>query len=347
LSYFLILFHSKETVHPSGLTHDKKEKLQMKTRGLMKMMLGLMILLIPIGSLACSGSPKQKTKEDVTFVFVDPVVGDPYWVEVDQGCRDAAKKLGVKVNIVGPSKVDANEQINYLETAMAQKVDGIVTMALNPPAFIPVINKAIDQGIPVMLLDGDAPESKRLAFFGTNAYESGITAGKLIEKLTNGKAKVGIITAGIDIQQINERIQGIKDYFKDKPSMTVVAIEDSRADEIIATEKATTLLQANPEINLLFAGGAVDTPGVGKAVEELHLVGKVIVVGMNDTPQALDYVRSGVIQAVLAEKPYAMCYMAIEALKKTVLDKQPVTGVVNTGVTIVTKENIDTYKTGN
>lgn len=303
--------------------------------------LGSLTVLSMVG---CTPKAQEKGAGDLKFVFVDPVVGDPYWVEVDQGCIDAAKKLGVQMEILGPTEVDADAQIQYIETAIAQKVDGIVTMALNPPAFIPVIAQAAEAGIPLMLVDGDAPESERLAFFGTNAYESGITSGKVIEEISGGKAKVGIITAGLDIQQINERIQGIQDYFKDKPDLEVVAVEDSRADPVIGRDLAVALLQAHPEINVMFGGGAVDTPAVAQAVEDLGLQGKVMVIGMNDTPQALDYLRSGTIQAILAEKPYAMCYMATEALYKTIVEKQEVTGVVNTGVTVVTKENIDTYK---
>ena len=304
-------------------------------------------LLLILATYGCATLSGEKEPGELDFVFVDPVVGDPYWVEVDQGCIDRAEELGVNMEIIGPTEVDADAQINYIETSMAEGVDGIVTMALNPPAFIPIIDKAVDAGIPVMLVDGDAAESKRNAFFGTNPYESGITSAEVIEEFTDGNAKVGIVTAGLDIQQINERIQGIEDYFEDKPNMEIVAIEDFRADQVMATELGIAMIQANPDINVLFGAGAVDTPGVAQAVVELDLVGEVLVIGMNDTPQALDYLRDGVIQAILAEKPYAMCYMATDALYKTIVEGEEVTGVINTGVTVVTEDNIDTYKEEN
>jgi ribose transport system substrate-binding protein len=305
-----------------------------------------LILLLGATAVFAAGSQQAGPKGigDYRFTYVSPIIGHPYWLEVDRGISEAAKKFGINVAIVGPTRVDANEQIQFLETAIASKSDGIITMALNPASFTPVINSAMDNGIPVMLLDGDASTSKRLAYFGSNNATLGLEVAKVIEKLTNGNAKVGVITAGLDLQHINDRIDAMRKYFADKPGMSIVALEDSRADTALAAEKSIAMLQSYPQINVLFGGGAADSPGVAQAIDELGLTGKIIGIGFDDIPQTLDYVRKGVLQVCIAQRPYQMGFQAVEALYKTVVLGEKVTGVFDTGASIVTKDNIDTYR---
>jgi ribose transport system substrate-binding protein len=319
----------------------------MKRKALRSGILVLLLLMVLPAFLVFGGGRQEagpKEIGDYQFTYVSPIIGHPYWLEVDRGVETAAKDFGINVEIVGPTRVDANEQIQFLETAIASQVDGIITMALNPASFTPVINTAMENGIPVMLLDGDAATSKRLAYFGSNNSTLGLEVAKVIEKLTGGDARVGIVTAGLDLEHINNRIDAMRDYFTDKPGMSIVALEDSRADTALAAEKAIAMLQSNPDINVLFGGGAADSPGVAQAIEELGLTGKVIGIGFDDIPQTLDYVRRGVLQVCIAQRPYQMGYQAVEALYKTVILGEKVTGVFDTGASIVTIDNIDTYR---
>jgi ribose transport system substrate-binding protein len=307
----------------------------------------LLLVLVAVATTGFAGGGVEegdREAADYNFTYVSPIIGHPYWLEVDRGVTEAAEELGITVEIVGPTRVDANEQIQFIETAVASQVDGIITMALNPASFTPVINSAVDNGITVMLLDGDAATSKRSAFFGSNNSTLGLEVAKVIEELTDGDARVGIVTAGLDLEHINDRIDAMRDYFEGKPGMSIVALEDSRADTALATEKAIAMLQSNPEINVMFGGGAADSPGVAKAIEELGLVGEVYGIGFDDIPQTLDYVRAGVLQVCVAQRPYQMGYQAVNAVYETVIEGNEVTGVFDTGATLVTLENIDTYR---
>ena len=305
----------------------------------LKMMIAAMLFFAVLGT-SFAGGGQESDQLDVTFV--NPFVGHPYWNKVDEGCKDAAKEYGINLKITGPTTVDANEQINYIETALAESVDGLVTMALNPASFTPVINKVMDYGIPVVLLDGDAPSSKRLAFYGSNNYNGGIECAKVIEEMTGGNAKIGII-APIDIKHIMDRVDGMKDYFKDKPGMEIVAIEDDRADVTATIEKTTAMLQAHPEINVVFGNGSHCGPGIAKATEEMGLVGEVKLIAVDVTPQTADYIKKGVINVSLAQRPYQMGYSAVEALYNIIVNGEEITGEFDTGVAIVTKENVEEH----
>ena len=105
------------------------------------------------------------------YTCVSPLASHEYCIDVEEGIQAGAKEQGVDVAVLGDTKVDVDAMVKYIDTAIASKVDGIITMALSPAAIGPAIDRAVDAGIPVVLVDTDAPESKRAAYVGTSNYE--------------------------------------------------------------------------------------------------------------------------------------------------------------------------------
>ena len=99
--------------------------------------------------------------------FICPNIGLSYWTDVKEGLDSAAADFGVTLDFVGPSKIDTQQQIQMMEAAIANKADGIIVASLDANAFIPVIDRAVEEGIPVICLDADSPDSKRSSFIGT------------------------------------------------------------------------------------------------------------------------------------------------------------------------------------
>ena len=285
-------------------------------------------------------------KDKLRFIYVDPAAANSYWVDLFGGLEAAGKKLDVEIVHVGPDQVDQMKQIEDIEAAVAEKPDGIITMALNAPAFTDPVNYAVDHGVPVVLLDGDAPESKRAFFCGVDCYQQGLDVGKEIVERVGTDAKIGIVTAGLDIEIINDRIDGLKKVCEENPGMEIVAIEDSHGDTVVAGDKATAMLQTYPEINVMIAAGAADVPGVGLAIDTLDLKDKVTGIAFNDDPQGLEYLKSGVYDFILCSLPSEEGYAAVEALYNYVTGKLPEGGpdTVYMRSVVITAENADTYK---
>lgn len=289
---------------------------------------------------------KTEVKKQYRFTFVSPCTNNQWWVMAEEGMRAACKDLSVDTNLIGPPDVNIDEQIKAMETAISQKVDGIFTCAVNPDTFAPVINKAVDAGIPVVLMDSDSPKSKRIAFAGTNNREGGRQVGRKMAELTNGKATVAILTEMLDNFPQNERIEGFKEVLKDYPEMKVVALEADNADILKGVEKVQAMLRANPNINAIFGIGAPDIIAIGKVVEEMGLVGKITVIGFDDVKEQVDLLRKGVVHALVVQQPFKQAYTCVRLLKEykdngSVKEDEK---IIDTGTVLVTKENIDTYK---
>ena len=316
----------------------------------MKKFLALLLAVImSLSMVACASNGAETSKgENATgpkynFTLVSPLVGHPYWVQVEDGMKAGDEQYGVETQYVGPTEINIDEQIKAIETAIASKVDGIITMALDPTAFTPVINKAVDAGIPVITIDTDAPDSKRSYYAGTSNFAAGKSAGEAMIEVTGGKANIGIVTGAIDAANLNERIDGFKEAIKDYPDMQILAIEPSDSDLLKATEKAQSMLQTYPEMDAIFGVSATDVQGAAKVVIERDMVGKVALVGFDDMDDTLKYIRDDVIYATIVQKPFEMGRLGVELLYQIKEGNAPEGEIVDTGVTIVTKDNVDSY----
>jgi len=311
-----------------------------------KILISLLVLTAFTGIAFANGGKDTNASGDkpLRIAFVSPFIGHPYWVTVTEGVADASKEFNIDFTETGPiGEVNIDTQISAIETAIASKVDGILTMALNPEAFTPVINRAEAAGIPVVLIDTDAPKSNRHAYAGTSNFEAGYSAGKALVEATGGSGKVGIITGAIDAANLNQRIDGFKKAIGEDSSLEVIDIQDSNSDILIQTEKAQSMLQANPDLTAFFGTDATSAIAAAKIVDEKGLADKISIVGFDDMAETLDYIRKGIIDATTVQRIYMMGYMGIEILKEINDGNLPAEQINDTGVVIVTSENVDSY----
>jgi len=315
----------------------------------MKKQIVIILMVMLSVSLVFAGGQQEggdsEKKDQLRIAFVSPLVGHPYWVTVAEGVENASEELGISSRESGPvGDVNIDTQIRDIETAIASKVDGILTMALNPEAFTPVINRAVAAGIPVVLIDTDAPNSNRNVYAGTSNWDAGFAAGEAMVKATSGNAKIGIITGAIDADNLNQRIDGFKKAISSATGMAVVDIQDSNSNMLIQTEKAQSMLQANPDLDAFFGTDATSAIAIAKIVEEKGLAGKVKIVGFDDLDETIDYIKSGTVYATTVQRNYMMGYMGIEILNDIINGNAPAESVIDTGVTIVTTANVTSYK---
>jgi ribose transport system substrate-binding protein len=135
-----------------------------------------------------------EAKDKYHFVLVPEELDNEYWRLVEKGAQAAAKKYGVILEYNGPKKSNLADHLKTIEMSAASKVDGIMTQGLSDEQFTPLINRIVDNGIPVITVDTDAANSKRMAYIGTDNYYAGFLAGKALIEDTHGKANVAIIT---------------------------------------------------------------------------------------------------------------------------------------------------------
>lgn len=284
---------------------------------------------------------------DYHFAVIAPSSYDSFWNDVKKGTFKAAKDFNVAVEFNSPRFTNLEEELQYLNIAIASNVDGIATHVLDEAKFTPVINKAISNNIPVVTVESDAKTSNRMAYIGNNNYQVGNVGGKMITNATSGKAKVAIILNGYspeagDVSQ-NLRVTGFKDAVKDlNGNVDIEAIRISGMGIFSAGEIANELITNNPQINAIFCTNPRDTLGATQMVVDLNKVGQIKVVGYGSYSEVLRYIDKGVIYGSVVSNPGEMGYNCIKSLVEIKKTKRT-SAYVDTGVYAVTKENVGSY----
>ena len=287
---------------------------------------------------------------DQLYVEVSALGNLDYFYDHKLGMKLAGEALGVRTDYVGPAEYDIPAMITAFEQAMARKgIKGIVVVGFEP-ALNPIINKAVAQGIPVVTVDADLPDSKRVAFVGTGNYQAGVEGGNKLAQLIGGKGKVALMTK-VGQSNLEERIQGYQDALAKYPGIQIVQKVDTQSDAIIAAQVATAVLRKNADLAGIGCVEAAGGQGAATAVSEAGLAGKVKIVSMDRGNDVLEQIGKGVISASIAQRTALMPYYAVQILYSLANQKVPITSdnakagistapsYVDTGVIVVDKSN--------
>ncbi|HHY63962.1 MAG TPA: sugar ABC transporter substrate-binding protein [Clostridiaceae bacterium] len=270
---------------------------------------------------------------------------DTFWQSVKEGCLAAAEEFNVAVEFNVPRFTNLEEQLMYLDIAIASKVDGIITHVLDEEKFTPLIDKAVDSGIPVITIEAEAKESKRNAYVGTNTFNLGREAGKLVLEAKGEKANIAIILSdyidgAVNVPQ-NLRIAGTKDTLKDMPGMTIKTFSSSTGF-FSAEEVTRRILIDYPEIDTIICTSSKDTISAAQIIVDLNKVGQITLIGYDDAPEILRYIEKGVIYGTVVANPYEIGYESIKTMIEIKKDRMT-TIYVDTGAKVVTYSNIGDY----
>jgi ribose transport system substrate-binding protein len=253
----------------------------------------------------------QNTKGPLRIAFLS-FQNNPFWFPVRDGAEAVTKYLKDKNAVIDYTvlgdNLTAEAVVGGIETAIAKKYNGIVVV----PIFdgtAPIINEAVEAGIPVanIIAEGSTP-SKKLFFIGQDAKAAGAQIGKFIAEKTGGEGKVGVITGYFGATQHNDRMNGAIDYLKQNcPKIEIIGPFENQDKAEVAYSLTQDMLTRHPDIKIIYvtAGGPY---GAAKAVEDQKLVGKVGVVGFDHTPENLEHLKTGAMIGLLDQAPFRQAF---------------------------------------
>ena len=272
-------------------------------------------VLIAAGSAAllsltgCAGGPHSPTEK---YILVTTNIKIPYWQSAQAGLIHAANEMKVKVEMDGPDSYDAKAEHEAFRSAVAQKPSGILVSAADASIMAPDIDAAVQQGIPVITIDSDAPDSKRLFFVGTDNYKAGLLGGRLLTKSLNGKGSVVVFTLPTQ-PNLKDRLHGYQDALGEG-GIKIAQVVDMKGDATVVFDTTRKLLEGKDKPDAFVCLEAIGCPEVGEVVNRANLGGKVTVVAMDTDPRTTDWIQKGVITATIAQKPFTMAYYGTKLL---------------------------------
>jgi ribose transport system substrate-binding protein len=313
------------------------------------------IWFLPAAALAslagCGGSPHSA---DEKYYLLTATTKIEYWQEAASGVAQAAKQLGVVAETAGPDNYDPKGEHEQFQALLAKKPSGIAVSAGDLASLKNDIDTAIAQGIPIITVDSDSPDSKRLFFIGTDNYKAGLMGGRLVANRLDGKGNVVIFTFP-EQPNLKERLQGYRDVFAEHPGIRITEIVDAKGDPGVVFDRVMQIVEKKEPVDAFVCLISIAAPEVADVLTRKNVTGKLIM-GMDADQRTIEGIQNGIITASLGQKPFTMAYLGIKMLDElhhhppaSLTDDfardpfAPLPQFVDTGVTLIDKSNVAAF----
>jgi len=276
---------------------------------------------------------KKKDLEDIKIGLSVSTLNNPFFVSLRDGVVKEAKSLGMEVIIVDAQN-DSAKQVNDVEDLIQQGVDALLINPTDSASISTAVQSANNIGIPVVTLDRSADKGIVEALVASDNIKGGeMAANYMIEKLGE-KAQVIELEGVPGASATRERGQGFHNIADEK--LTIIAKQAADFDRTKGLTVMENLLQANPDVKAVFAHN--DEMALG-AIEAINSSGKdVMVIGFDGNDDALNAIKSGDMEATVAQQPELIGKLAVDAARD-VLQGKKVEEIIAAPLKLVTKDN--------
>jgi len=273
-----------------------------------------------------------------------------YWKAVQAGAMKAQGELnaaGVPVTVIwkGPLKEDDREQqVQVVENFIGRHVNAIVISPLDRNALVAPLATAVQGRITVVTIDSGLNSPLPACYVATDNRAGGRTAARTLAALVGSHGRVLMLRNATGSANTEEREEGFLEVMRqDFPGIKLVSTDQhGGVTRDNAYRTAQNLLNRfGRELDGVFACNQPTTAGLLLALRDAGLAaGKVKFVGFDTGVAELAALKSGDISALMVQDPFGMGYLGVKNAV-AVLRGETVAKVVDTGVTVVTRENLD------
>ena len=312
---------------------------------MLKKILAVFLAFAAVCVLLCSCGKEMRESKTNIAVIVKAVDSD-FWHNVQDGVNSAATELNVSVTFEGAvNEEDYYSQNKLIQKAIDNKADAIVLSAISYDKSSELVNEAVRNGIKVVTVDSSVDSDLVDLFIGTDNYKAGQSAAQTaLEGFSDEvKINIGIVNVYESTQNGRDREKGFRDYISQYANAEISGVVNVSSNTMSATAGALSLMYQHPEINVLVGFNEWTTLGVGNAISQLGLSGKVKGIGFDTNVLCVEMVENGTINALIAQNPFSIGYLGVKAASELVTGTASSFGTqkqIYTDVTTVTRENL-------
>ena len=295
----------------------------------------LSLVLVSVMLLSLTGAAFAQEKKDWEIVVVPKDASNPWFVRMKVGVDEYAKETGLNVYQKGTPEIDATLQAQLVQDLIAQGVDAICVVPVNPESLEPVLKQAMEAGIVVIAHEGSSLENVN---YDIEAFSNAGYGAFIMDNLAEAMGGEGLYTtmvAHVTNASHNEWADAGVAHQKEKyPNMTLLAEEarvESEDNGDVAYNKAKELFKKYPELKGIMGTSSYDAPGVARAIDELGLVGKVFTSGTGMPADNKALLESGSVKSLTLWDP-ALAGKAMISLAVKILSGETIEAPVDLGV---------------
>ncbi len=303
-----------------------------------------------LATLSCNrpGNSTQSGKNRFTIAVIPKGTTHEFWKSIHAGSIKAARELsaaGTDIEVIwkGPLREDDREQqIQVVEGFTTQGVSGIVLAPLDNRALVRPVEEAKRAGVPTVIIDSGLESQALISFVATDNRKGGMLAADRMGQLLNGKGKVLMLRYQEGSASTQDREDGFVEQLKKNfPGIELISGDQyAGATRDTAKRASENLLSKYADVvQGIFTPNESSTAGMLLALQDIGKAGKVSFVGFDASQPFIDAMNNNQLHGIVVQNPFSMGYLGVRTMVEH-LQGKAVQPRIDTGVTIVTKENL-------
>lgn len=248
---------------------------------------------------------------------------NPFFDDVMQGFSDKAEELSLYGCQISVKRVayHPEAQLSAIKACLKEGVQGLIITPYNDDSIREELNKLIRSGVPVITVNSDAEGVRRLAYVGSDYYNSGQAAGALMRLVTSGPVNLGIINGDNNILCHIQRVSGFVDKLSGDARFKVISQGESLDDDEKAYELVSRMLEKHPDINAFYFTAA-GVYGGCRAIAKFAPGRDIKVVTFDEVPSTVEMMQKEIITATICQEPYWQGSKSLELMFACLSDEQ-------------------------
>ncbi len=257
-----------------------------------------------------SGPVEEKDTSELVVGVSISTLNNPFFVSLEQGITDLADEQGTKVKSVD-AQDDTAKQTNDIDDLIQQGVDILLINPVDSAAITPAVESANAAGIPVITIDRSSDGGEVLTLVASDNVEGGEMAAKYIEEISGTDVNTVQLEGVPGASATRERGEGFTNVAE--KSLNVLDSQTANFDRAEGLTVMENMLQANPDIQAVFAQNDEMALGAIEAIQSAGKTGEIQVVGFDGTEDGIKAVEDGRLSATVAQQPEEMGKLAMQA----------------------------------
>jgi ribose transport system substrate-binding protein len=303
------------------------------------------LLIIAGGMTGCSNEMGSEQQYTIAF-SVKTLTNEPFQSAIADSLKNAVEAAGHKFTLVTAGGQTAiSTQVNQIEDLISKEVDAIIINPMDSNAVIPVMKKAKNKGIPVILVDtpvGQGNEDLYVTYIGTDNFNAGVLAGQKMVEVLNDQGKVLIVRGANGNMAGDQRVDGFKKGLEGS-GVEVAAEQVGDWSNDVAMQAMENMLQAHKDVDGVFSASDVMLDGILQALKDNEKTG-VQVMSVDGSKKGVDFIQQGEITGTMAQFPAMMGEKAADYLIQILdgtLDPSSLEKNIDSGTKVFDSSNLD------
>lgn len=268
-----------------------------------------------------------------------------FWQNVNKGATAAIEgHSDHTMTFNGPAAESAiADQVALVENAINRGVSGIVLAPSDPEALAPVVKRAYESGIPVAIIDSGLAEGNEKyyqTFLSTDNCAAGEQAAQMMIDSVGTSGKVAVMSYVAGVGSEIGRVGCFVKHIGESSDIEIVGPFYSQSQMATALNQTTDVLAANKLVGI-FGANEPTAIGMGRAIEQAGKAGQLTAIGFDGNADLQDMVKSGTLLSTAVQGSFQMGELGVNAIADLLAGNE-ITNFIDTGVVMVTKDNIDT-----